>query len=629
MKIKSCTHVSLIFWSALVMLSQTSVYAKQNISVAVLAINKQQISLFADQFRRFNESQSEIVVSVDFYSDQGHKSKISGWLESGEYDLIHWQAGKRLNDFVDQELLLPIDSLIDKKTLVENVSSQLLDVVDIKGSYQALPFGYYPWGFYFNKAIFTKYSLSPPKSWPEFLAICKKLKEQGVAPLVQANQEGWPLLAWIDYLALDNGGITTRQEMTEYASVSRANVEKIVEQFSMLLEFGYFFAPDHSWRWEQTITLLRRQQAAMTLIGQFAESEIQPEYSSQIGFFPFPHSQLDEQYPAVAPIDLFMVPLASKNHAYLRGFLDFLIQPATNKLLATGLGFLPVFPQFDGQGLSERASIGLQSLRESSTLVQYFDRDTEKQYATNLANSIAQSILNGESSVFKGALLGQDFIRSTEQTVNFGLSEKFFNFSSFTGSRGTFFASNVLSAVYKKLGYNIAVTRYANLEETLGSFRFGADGELVRAEAFGGQSKDLIQVPEPLIETSLYLVCRNSEVCARKLRPNERIGRSMNAVVLKDWWKQENVVPQDYLSTVAMLNEYTAGQLDYMVLSAIDLAAYNEELGNSSYRSILTIPFYHFIHKKHQKLLESITQELKSFKQTPEYQFLQKRFWLN
>jgi ABC-type glycerol-3-phosphate transport system substrate-binding protein len=630
MKTSSFFISALILYLALVMLSHPIVYAKpKNISIAVLAINKQQIALFGETFSRFNNSQSQITVNVDFFSDQGLKSKLSQWLESGEYDLIHWQAGKRLNDIVEQELLLPIDSLIDKNTLVKNVSSQLLDVVDINGSYQALPFGYYPWGFYYSKSIFAEHGVLPPNTWIEFLAICSRLNKQGVAPLVQANQEGWPLLAWIDFLALDNGGVNTRQEMTEYASVSRQSVTKVVEQFTTLLDYGYFFAPDHSWRWEQTITLLLRQQAAMTLIGQFAESEIQADKASQIGFFPFPHTQADVQYPSVAPIDLFVVPLASKNHANLPQLLDFLIQPATNKTLATGLGFLPVYPQFDGQGLSERASIGLQSLRESSALVQFFDRDAEAKYATNLANSIAQSIVNGESSLFKGALSGQEFVNSTDQAVGYGLPEKLLNFSSFTGSRGTFFASNVLSAVYKKLGYNISITRFQNLTETLDSYKFGADGELVRAEIFNEKSIELIQVPEPIVETSLYLVCRSSDACARKLLPNVKVGTSMDVLVLNDWWLKEKVTKQSYLSTPLMLNEYQSGQLNHMILSAIDVSAYKEQLGTSSYRNILTIPFYHFIHKKHESLLNDVNKEIKDFKQTPAYDDFRKRYWLN
>ena len=630
MKIKSFFISALSLYLALFLLNDATVFAKQKkLSVAVLVINKQQIELFSEHFSRFNDSQSEITVNVDFFSDQGHKNKLLEWLESGEYDLIHWQAGKRLNDIFNQELILPIDSLIDKTTLTRNISSQLLDAVKIKEAYQALPFGYYPWGFYYSKAIFAKYAISPPKTWAEFLTICNKLKKQGVAPLVQSNQEGWPLLAWIDFLSLDNGGVHTRKEITEYGNISRLNVTNVVEQFSTLLDYGYFFAPDHSWRWEQTITLLLRQQTAMTLIGQFVESEITAEHSSHLGYFPFPHTRTDIRHPAVAPIDLFIVPLASVNHAYLPALLNFLVQPEMNKILATGLGFLPVYPQFDGQGLSERASIGLQKLRESTELVQFFDRDTEVQYANNLTNGIGQSILNGDVSFLEGALLGQEFVPSTDQRVEYGLPDKLLELSSFTGSRGTFFASNVINAVYKKLGYSIAVTRYQNLTENLDSFRFGADGELVRAEIFNGQSDDLIMVPEPIIETSFYLVCRTSDACAEKLQPNVRVGTSMDILIIKDWLIKEDITQQEYPSTTSMLREFTSGQLNYMILSAIDVSAYKEQLSTSSYRTILTIPFYHFINKKHKNMLPDVNQGLKDFKQTAAYQNFRTRYWLN
>ena len=191
---------------------------------------------------------------------------------------------------------------------------------------------------------------------------------------------------------------------------------------------------------------------------------------------------------------------------------------------------------------------------------------------------------------------GQEFVHSTNQKVVYGVPEKLLEFSSFTGSRGTFFASNVLAAIYQELGYNVSITRYKNLAENLNSFRFGADGELVRAGVFDGTSEYLIQVPEPLVETSLYLVCRSKESCVSSMQPNAKVGISIDALVLKDWWKEQKVSKQVYLTTTSMLKEYTSGQLDYMILSAIDASYYNEQLGTSHYQNILTMPFYHFIH---------------------------------
>ena len=183
--------------------------------------------------------------------------------------------------------------------------------------------------------------------------------------------------------------------------------------------------------------------------------------------------------------------------------------------------------------------------------------------------------------------------------------------------------------MYKKLGYNISVTRYQNLEETLDSLRGGADGELVRTEAFNGQSEDLLQVPEPIVNTSIYLVCRNADDCARSLQPNVRIGTSLDILAMRDWWGKANAIEQKYPSTISMLQEYTSGQLDFIILPAIEVSAYKEQLGTSSYRTILSIPFYHYMHKKHKSMLENVNQGLKDFKQTKAYEDFQERYWLN
>ncbi|WP_232787907.1 hypothetical protein [Paraglaciecola sp. MB-3u-78] len=57
-----------------------------------------------------------------------------------------------------------------------------------------------------------------------------------------------------------------------------------------------------------------------------------------------------------------------------------------------------------------------------------------------------------------------------------------------------------------------------------------------------------------------------------------------------------------------------------MILSAIEVSAYKEELSTSIYRTVLTIPFYHFIHKKHASMLEDVNHGLTDFKQTPSYE---------
>jgi hypothetical protein len=86
----------------------------------------------------------------------------------------------------------------------------------------------------------------------------------------------------------------------------------------------------------------------------------------------------------------------------------------------------------------------------------------------------------------------------------------------------------------------------------------------------------------------------------------------MDILTMKDCWIEDKAFQQDYI-----------------ILSAIDVSAYKEELSASRYRTVLTILFYHFRHKKHASMSEDVNQGLKYFTKTPAYNNYRKSYWLN
>jgi ABC-type glycerol-3-phosphate transport system substrate-binding protein len=603
------------------------------LSIAVLAATPQQVSGFSQQFTHIDTSLPKIKIKMDFYSDQGLKNKLADWLENGKYDLIHWQAGKRLEDLVNQELIQPIDTLIPESTLTESLLPQVLKTVQIDGHYQGLPFAYYPWGFYYNKAIFVKHGLSAPDNWSEFLALCAQLKSLGISPLVQANQEQWPALAWLDYLALDNGGPETHKQMSSFTHISRSNVTNVLTQFSPLVENGYFFAPEHNWTWPQSLTVVLREQAAMTMMGLFAESAISPENSEQLGYFPFPYQNKQYAGSVVAPIDVFIVPKASQNLALMPQVLAAILKPATSAKLAKRLGFISVrkadaSPDMSPVYVNDRTNIALEQLRNSRDLVPFFDRQAEKKYADNIANGIIMSIAQGEPSAFKEALLGEDFIQPNSPNLTLGSAAHTLNFSTLTGDSGTFFVSNMMRAVYYNLGYRLTVNRYSSLEESLLSYQSGADGELARVFSFTDYAPDLIRVPESLAEAGVSLICKDKSICEEKLMANTLVGISSEMLITKNWLKKEQARTRVFSSTSAMIKAYQQGIVSTIVLTDTDIAAHNGKLKQDHIRQILRIPVYHFIHNRHRAILSQVNQQILAFKKTAEYQQLKSRFSL-
>jgi raffinose/stachyose/melibiose transport system substrate-binding protein len=57
----------------------------------------------------------------------------------------------------------------------------------------ACPTDFITHGCIYNKDIFTKYNLSEPETWEEFLQVCRILKQNGVTPLAIGTKDEWTL----------------------------------------------------------------------------------------------------------------------------------------------------------------------------------------------------------------------------------------------------------------------------------------------------------------------------------------------------------------------------------------------------------------------------------------------------
>jgi multiple sugar transport system substrate-binding protein len=603
--------------------------APQRLKVAVLSASEGQIAAFSEIFYLYEKRYPEVQIQFDFYSDLSFRTKFSSWLEQGKYNLIHWQAGQRLNRLVGQDLLQPIDSLIDRSLLEQNIQAAVLEQVTINDEIQALPFAYYAWGFYYNKALFKSLDLQIPQNWQEFVALCHNLKRKGVMPLVQATAEYWPVLGWLDYFTLDAGGIEFREQLATLGPVNRPLIDKVVKRFSELLGHNFFFAPNHNWKWQQTITILLRKQAAMSLLGQVAEGEINQDMDDKIGYFSFPRQRGENKQAdvEVAPIDVWVVPQASGQKDLVATLLRFLQEPENSSALALSLKWLPVNnTPILADGLSERLHTSLTTLKKSEQLVQFFDRDAEPEFAKNLANGIARAILLDDTASLYGSLLGETYVPSNDQYIDLSITKQSMHISSLTGSKGTFLASSIMQIIYEQLGFGLSITRFPTLEASLGSYKHGSDGELVRAGLFDEIAGDLIRIPESIGNSSIFLVCKDRLKCESEVPIDSEIATSGEILVVNNWLKEHKLQAKKYNSTAAMIKDYKSNRIPLMVLPLDDL--YDNSLGFKvgSYRTIINIPFYHYVHKKHGNLVKPISEKLAKFKKTPKYQLILSRF---
>ena len=176
----------LLIFSLLCILNSfgTAAYAKSEINFALLVVNGEQRNAYFELVRKFERHYPSIKVNIQAVEQESYKQYFELWLNSdARSDVMFWFGGARLNEFVRQGLLEPIDDSWKRYQWDKNITMSARSAAVVKGKKYGLPIHYYNWGIYFNKTLFAKYNLTEPQTWEEFLQICETLKSKGITPI--------------------------------------------------------------------------------------------------------------------------------------------------------------------------------------------------------------------------------------------------------------------------------------------------------------------------------------------------------------------------------------------------------------------------------------------------------------
>lgn len=588
--------------------------ARDTIKLAFLTADPSQMQALSSLADRFEQAYPEHVLEVHAYSDLAFKENLTTWLEQGTFDVVHWQAGGRLFSVVDKGLAWPINDLVGKPTLENLLPDNISRQVAFGEQIYALPFAQYSWGFYYNKAVFARLGLTPPTTWDAFLEVCRVLHENGIAPLIQANNEQWEPHAWLDFLSIKNGGLPVRKSLLSQQAASNPDASGVLADLEYLFSRNYFFASNHSWRWQQTIAVIMRQQAAMTLTGQFVEKALSDSASETLGFFPFPSVQ---DKATVAPMDVLFIPASSNHKAAAGKFLQFLAAQERLLELATNLGWLPVVKGgLSKDTFSERQKTAIRHMRQAPALVQYFDRDTTAEWSLQLDSAFDEAFATQNISALKQALNGNSPSVSRIDLMSEGPNTM--HFASLTGHRGSFLASRFLRKVYRDLGYNFSVTRFPTTEASRQSLQFGMDGELARVGHYGDGIDNLVRVPEPLLTVGAYML-HNAEGCRNVFENNDaiNIGVASDAIYFSDWATKTGVSLRSFIDHHAVWQALKTKDIQGAMMFEPEYREYMRINPDSDIcaERVDEVAFYHFLHTNHQDLVQDVAARIRALKQ--------------
>ncbi len=196
-------------------------------------------------------------------------------------------------------------------------------------------------GIFYDKDAFTKAGITAePKTWAEFLDVCQKLKDAGVAPIAQDS-------AYCDFAfyhqLVRHLGEAKIEELTMNGGWSGTAAEKAADEIIDLINKGYFVdgAPDEFPSSENKIGF---GQAAMIVCANYVTAEVNNNTQTQVNWGLFNYPAVDggaDNASAYAGANSLAITSYSKNPQAAFDFIIFLTTGEWDQKMADTAAQIP------------------------------------------------------------------------------------------------------------------------------------------------------------------------------------------------------------------------------------------------------------------------------------------------
>ncbi|MBM9503495.1 ABC transporter substrate-binding protein [Actinacidiphila acididurans] len=176
--------------------------------------------------------------------------------------------------WVDQNFLLPQGNAIKGKVYIPPTNSQIIPLV------------------FYNKTLFAKAGVQPPKTWQQFLDVNAKLKAAGITPMELGGNDPFaaamPLTGAISADVLGKDPKWIQERYAGSVKFGDADVVTAATKMRTLVEKGYFEQGALNVSYADSIKNFNAGKAAMYPMGSWYLGSIPKDQWNTIGVFPWP-----------------------------------------------------------------------------------------------------------------------------------------------------------------------------------------------------------------------------------------------------------------------------------------------------------------------------------------------------
>lgn len=183
--------------------------------------------------------------------------------------------GTTLTDWADMGLVLPLNGVAQRQRWAQVLFPTVLDLVTYKGDVIAAPLGIQRINtLLYNRKLFARLGLTPPRSWGQFEIAARKLTALGLRPLVWSD-EPWQMATVFETVLLGEAGPTLYRELIVQRKGS-AWMDPRVERALQRLRWLRTLSGDNPQEktWTDGARELMNDSAGMMIMGDWAKGEL-------------------------------------------------------------------------------------------------------------------------------------------------------------------------------------------------------------------------------------------------------------------------------------------------------------------------------------------------------------------
>lgn len=248
---------------------------------------------YAETVKRFNEADNGYHVNVITTQLEEYDAKVNAMIAAGQTpDIMISNPGPNLDVYVENGIAMDLTDILAKDTeWNDSFTGGIFERITYDGKVMAVPTNFASACVFYNTEIFEQAGIKEtPKTWDEFMADCKLIKDAGYAPISVSAGTPWCLSMIAGYLCDREGGPDNLQGITD--GTVKWTDPSFVDATKKLVDMSQYFqdtyAGDSN---DQAVANFYNGEAAMLVQGSWAIAQINgnnPEMQGKCGVFQFP-----------------------------------------------------------------------------------------------------------------------------------------------------------------------------------------------------------------------------------------------------------------------------------------------------------------------------------------------------